>query len=53
MFDVSQVRDLPECGSAAPQLIGVDAFWDIVFSWQPGQEGLRRVSVPMSLEEDV
>jgi len=25
MFDVSQVRDLPECGSAAPQLIGVDA----------------------------
>ena len=31
----------------------MDDLWDIVFSQQPGQEGLRRFGVPMSPEEDI
>ena len=31
----------------------MDDLWDIVFSQQPGQEGLRCFGVPMPLKEDV
>jgi len=53
VVDVSQARDLPDRGPVAAELIGMDDVWDIVFSQQPGEEGLRRSSVPMPLKEDV
>ena len=36
---------------AAPY--SMDDLWDIVFSQQPGQEGLRHFGIPMPLEENV
>ena len=53
MVDVSQAGDLSNRGSVAAELIGMDDLWDIVFSQQPGQEGLRRFGIPMPLEEIV
>ena len=53
MVDVSQAGDLSNRGSVTPELVGMDDLWDIVFSQQPGQEGLRRFGVPMPLKEDV
>jgi len=53
MVDVSQAGNLSNRGSVTPELVGVNDFWDIVFTQQPGQEGLRRFGVPMPLEENV
>ena len=53
MVDVDQARDLSDRGPVAAELIGMDDLWDIVFSQQTGQEGLRRFGVPMPLKEDV
>ena len=53
MVDVDQARDLSNRGPVAAELIGMDDLWDIVFSQQPGQEGLRRFGIPMPLEEIV
>ena len=53
MVDVSQARGISNRGSVAAQLIGMDDLWDIVFSQQPGQEGLRRFGIAMPLEENV
>ena len=53
MVDVDQARDLLDRGLVAAQLVGMDDLWDIVFSQQPGQEGLRRFGVPMPLKEGV
>jgi hypothetical protein len=53
VVDVDQARDLSNRGSVAAELIGMDDLWDIVFSQQPGQEGLRRFGVPMPLKENV
>jgi hypothetical protein len=53
MVDVDQARDLSNRGPVAAQLIGMDDLWDIVFSQQPGQEGLRSFSIPVSLKESV
>ena len=53
VIDVDQTRDLSDRGSVAAELIGMDDLWNIVFTQQPSQEGLRRFSVPMPLEENV
>jgi len=53
VIDVSQARDLPDHGSITAQLIGVDDLWDVIFTQQPCQEGLCRLSVSVSLEHDV
>jgi len=52
VVDVSQAGDLSNCGSVTPELVGMDDLWDIIFTQQPGQEGLRRFSIPMPLKED-
>jgi len=53
VVDVDQARDSLNRGSGAAELIGVNNLWDIIFSQQPGQEGLRRLGVPMPLEENI
>jgi hypothetical protein len=53
VVDVDQAGNLSNRGSVAAELIGMDDLWDIVFSQQPGQEGLRSFGVPMTLEEKV
>jgi hypothetical protein len=53
VVDVSQAGDLSERDSVAAELIGMDDLWNIIFSQQSGQEGLRRFGVPMPLEENV
>ena len=52
VVDVDQARQFPDRGPIAPQLIGVNDFWDIVFTQQPGQEGLRGLSIAVVLEEN-
>ena len=53
MVDVDQARDLSDRGPVAAELIGMDDLWDIVFSQQPGQEGLCSLRIPVPLKEDV
>ena len=53
VVDIDQARQFPDCGTIASQLIGVNGLWDIVFSQQPGQEGLRRFGVSMPLKENI
>jgi len=53
MVDVDQTGELPNRAPITPQLIGMDDLWDIVFSQQSGEEGLRRFGVPMPLKEDI
>jgi len=53
MVDVDQARELSDCGSGAAQLTGMDDLWDIIFTQQPSQEGLRRFGVPVLLEGNV
>jgi hypothetical protein len=50
---VDQARDLPDGCPVAAELIGMDDLWDIVFSQQPGQEGLRGFGIPTPLEENI
>lgn len=51
--DISQPRDIPECGTLALQLIGVNNLWDGKLTQEVGQEGLRRFCIPISLKENV
>jgi len=53
VVNICQAWDLPDRGSVTPELIGKDNLWDIVFTQQPGQEGLRRLGTPMPLKENV
>ncbi len=53
VVDVDQAGDLSNRSPVAAELIGMDDLWDIVFSQQPGQEGLRRFGIPMPLKENV
>ena len=53
MVDIDQTWDLPDRSAVTPQLIGVNDLWNIVFTQQPGQEGLRSLSIAVTLEEDV
>lgn len=37
----------------APELVGMDGDWDVMFAQQPAEEGLGRLSVTVSLKENV
>ena len=45
VVDVSQAGELPDRRPVAPELIGVNDFWDVVFTQEPGQERFRGFSV--------
>jgi len=53
VVDVNQARDLSYRSPITPQLVGVHDLWDIIFTQQPCQEGLRGFGVPMPLKEDI
>ncbi|MGY2897273.1 hypothetical protein ACVWZX_005319 [Deinococcus sp. UYEF24] len=53
VVDVDQAGDLSNRALVATELIGMDDLWDIIFTQQPGQEGLRRFGVPMPLKEEI
>ena len=45
VVDIDQARDFPDRSAVTPKLIGVNDLWDIVFTQEPGQEGLRSLGV--------
>ena len=53
MVDVDQARDLPDRGSIASELVGMNCLWDVIFIQEAGQEGLRSFSVSVSLKKNV
>ena len=53
MVDVSQARDLSDGGPIAPELIGVNHLWDIIFSQESRHRGLRGLGVSVPLKENV
>ncbi len=53
VVDVDQARDPSNRSSVAAELVGMDDLWDIIFTQQPCQEGLRGFGVPMPLKEDI
>ena len=53
MFDISQPWNLPDCGPVAPQLIRMDAVWNVVFPQQADQEGLCSFGIAVALKENV
>ena len=53
MVDIDQARNLPNRGSIAPELIGTDRVWDIVFSQKPPHEVFGGLGIAVSLEQDI
>ena len=53
VVDVGQAWYLSDCGTVAPQLIGVDDLWNVIFIQKPSQEGLRSLGVAVALKKDV
>ena len=53
VVDVGQARDLPNRRSVALELIGTNELWNVIFTQKPGQEGLRRLGVPVPLKEKI
>jgi len=53
VVDVRQTRDLPDGRPVAAELIRVNDLWDVVFTQQPGEEGLRGFGITVPLEEDI
>ena len=45
VVDVDQTGELPDRRPVAPELIGVNDLWDIIFTQQPRKEGFRGFSV--------
>ena len=43
----------PQGSAGTPELIGVNDLWDIVFTWEPGQERLCGVGVAVALRQDI
>ena len=52
VVDIIQARDLSDRGSVTTELVRMNDLWDIVFSQQPGEEGLCSFGIPMSLKEN-
>jgi hypothetical protein len=48
MVDVGQAGELSNRGSVTPELIGVHDHWDIIFTKEPGREGLRGLGIPVA-----
>ena len=53
MIDIDETRDLPDRGRAAPELIGADRVWKVIFAEPSSQQGSRRLGITMSLEQDI
>ncbi len=43
----------PNRRTVAPEFIGMNDFWDLVLTEQPGEEGAGRLRVPVRLEQEV
>ena len=53
MVDIDQARDLPDRGSIAAELVGMNYLWDITFTQEPRQEGPGSFSVSVPLKKNV
>ena len=53
MADVDQARDFPDGRPVTPKLIGVNDPWDVMFTQQLGQEGLRRFRITVARKENI
>ena len=52
VVDVDQAWDLQNRSAVTPQLIGVNDFWDIVFTQKPDQEDFRGLGVAVALQQN-
>ena len=52
VVDVDQTGELLDRRPVAPELIGVNELWDVVFTQQPGQERLRGLGVAVALQQN-
>ena len=52
VVDVDQTGELPDRRPVAPELIGVNDFWDVVFTQQSDQEGFRGLGVAVALQQN-
>ena len=53
VVDLDEAGNLPDGGSIAPELIGTDRVWDIVFSQKPRHKVLGGLGIAVSLEQDI
>ena len=53
MVDVSQTRDLSDCGSVTSELIRMNDLWDVILPQEAGEESLRSLCVSVPLKENV
>ena len=53
MVDIDAAQSLPDRGSIAPELIGTDRVWDIVFSQKSRHKVLGGLGIAVSLEQDI
>ncbi len=52
VVNVSQTRDLLDCGSRAQKLVGVNDFWDIIFNEQSDQTSFCSFGIAMPSKEN-
>ncbi len=52
MIDVDQAGDLPDGGTMALQLIGMNDLWNSLFTQQPCRKGLLGLGIAVTLGED-
>jgi len=52
VVDVDQTGELPDRRPVAPELIGVNDLWDVVFTQQSGQEGFCGLGVAVALQQN-
>ena len=52
VVDVDQAWDLPDRSVVVQQLIGVNDFWDIVFTQKPDQEGFCGLGIAEALQQN-
>jgi len=53
VINVGQTRELPDRGSVTAELISMNDLWNVIFTQQSGQEGLRGRSVAVPLKEKI
>ena len=53
VIDALQAQECSDGSPVAPQPIGVDDLWYVVFTQQAGQEGRRSFGIAMSLQKNI
>ena len=53
LVNFSQTCDLSDCGPVAYELVRANPVWEIIFTQEPGQEGLCGVGIPVPLKQGV